>query len=118
METRNCLVILALLAGCTVIGHEKVEGWPKLNVVEHYVPHAEMRDHCVGATPWWGSPEACADINLLTETCDLWFSADFPPQAFIVKHERMHCDGYDHVGDTQLKDHLQQWQKIRPRLNF
>lgn len=111
METRNYLIALALLAGCTVMGHEKVEGWPDLTVVEHYVPHHEMRDICVPYTPWGMSPEACADINLTTGFCDIWYSADFPPQCFIIKHERMHCEGYDHVGSTQLKDTLKQWQQ-------
>jgi hypothetical protein len=84
-------VLSQLLGACTIIGHEKVEGWPKLTVIEHYVPHREMRDRCVPYTPWGSSPEACAEFNLAARTCNLYFSADFPPPAFFVKHERMHC---------------------------
>src|ERR1700741_287705 len=92
-------LFLLFLNACTVIGHTKVEGWPQLTVYEHYVPHAEMRDRCVKDAAWGTSPEACAEFNLATLRCGLWFSADFPPPAFFVKHERMHCQGYDHEGE-------------------
>ena len=112
-------VILAvasqLLAGCTVIGHQKVEGWPQLTVVEHYVPHHEMRDRCAKYAPWGSSPEACAEFNLASRRCDLYFSADFPPPEFFVKHERMHCDGYDHEGETHMRDFLQAYLAQQPR---
>ena len=108
-------VLSQLLGACTIIGHEKVEGWPKLTVIEHYVPHHEMRDRCVPYTPWGSAPEACAEFNLAERTCNLYFSADFPPPAFFVKHERMHCDGYDHVGETQMRDFLQAYLAQQPR---
>lgn len=109
MEARYLLILL--LAGCTVIGHQKVEGWPKLVVTEHHVPHHEMRDQCVPYVPWGSSPEACAVINLDKRTCDVWFSADFPPPPAFVKHERYHCEGYDHVGSDTLQKALKQWQQ-------
>jgi len=72
------------LGACTTIGHEKVEGWPQLTVVEHYVPHHVMRDRCVKYASWGTAPEACAEFNLVEQRCDVWFSADFPPlQAFL-----------------------------------
>ena len=94
------------LGACTTIGHEKVEGWPQLTVVEHYVPHHVMRDRCVKYTPFGSSPEACAEFNLAELRCDLWFSADFPPPKAFIEHERMHCQGYDHVGETNMRDFL------------
>ena len=39
-------LLAALAAGCSMIAHEKVENWPALEIVEHYVPHAEMRNRC------------------------------------------------------------------------
>ena len=108
------LVTLLYLSACTVIdGHQKVEGWPKLTVREHYVPHWQMRDHCVKYTPWWGSPEACAEFNLQARTCDIWFSADFPPPQAFIEHERMHCEGYDHIGDTEMRDFLARYNASR-----
>ncbi len=100
------LVLATALSGCSVIGHEKVAGWPELEVVEHYVPHAQMRDRCAPYVGFGMSPEACAEFDLANRKCHIWFSADFPPQDFIVKHERMHCAGYDHVGSTAMQRFL------------
>ena len=101
------------LGACTTIAHEKVEGWPQLTVVEHYVPHHVMRDRCVKYTPFGSSPEACAEFNLAELRCDLWFSADFPPPKAFIQHERMHCAGYDHVGETNMRDFLAAWNARR-----
>jgi hypothetical protein len=103
---RHAAILILFLGGCTTIGHQKVEGWPQLTVIEHHVPHYVMRDHCVKYAPWGSSPEACAEFNLEARTCEIWFSADFPPPPAFVTHERMHCDGYDHVGQTQMRDFL------------
>jgi hypothetical protein len=102
------------LGACTSIGHEKVEGWPELTVVEHYVPHHVMRDRCVKYTPFGSSPEACAEFNLAEKRCDLWFSADFPPPKAFIQHERMHCAGYDHVGETNMRNFLANWNARQP----
>jgi len=109
------ILFLLFLNGCTMIGHRKVEGWPQLAIHEHYVPHAQMRDRCVKYAPWGTSPEACAEFNLAERRCDLWFSADFPPPAFFVKHERMHCDGYDHEGETNMHDFLAAYRASQQR---
>jgi hypothetical protein len=101
------------LGACTSIGHEKVEGWPQLTVVEHYVPHHVMRDRCVKYTSFGTSPEACAEFNLSEARCDLWFSADFPPPKAFIEHERMHCAGYDHVGENNMRALLARWNAIR-----
>ena len=102
---------LLLAAGCTVMGTERVEGWPKLTVVEHYVPHHEMRDRCGKYLGPFMSPEACAEFDFAHLRCDIWFSADFPPSAFIVNHERQHCAGYDHEGEHELRDVLARYSK-------
>lgn len=100
------VLLLLLCTGCTIIGHEKVDGWPTLAVYEHRVPHHVMRDRCVKYAPFGSSPEACAEFNLVERRCDLWFSADFPPPAWMVRHERMHCEGYDHEGETHMRNFL------------
>jgi len=111
---RYSVILVLFLGACTIIGHEKVEGWPRLTVVEHYVPHHVMRDVCVKYTPFGASPEACAEFNLVERRCDLWFSADFPPPAAFVKHERMHCEGYDHVGETNMRNFLRSYVEQQP----
>lgn len=101
------LGISLLQAACTTVdSHQKVEGWPLLTVHEHHVPHSVMRDRCVKYTAFGSYPEACAEFNLATRRCDIWFSADFPPSKAMVEHERLHCAGYDHVGETNMKDFL------------
>ena len=96
---RASLVLLALVtSACTVIGHERVADWPALEIVEHYVPEAQMRERCVKYVAFGMSPQACAEFNFARNRCDLWFSADFPPTRAMVDHERLHCRGYDHVG--------------------
>ena len=102
----NLASLAVLVSGCTMIGHERVAGWPELQIVEHYVPHAEMRERCAKYTGFGMSPEACAEFDFASRRCLLWFSADFPPQPWIVEHERLHCQGYDHVGMSTLRELL------------
>jgi hypothetical protein len=102
---RSFLILAALLAGCTM-GHERVDGWPALQVVEHYVPHAEMRERCARYAGFGMSPEACAEFDLAAARCHIWYSADFPPPRFVRDHERLHCAGYDHVGSASMQQIL------------
>ena len=104
---RNILALSLLTAGCstTIDSHVAPPAdWPVLAVIEHRVPHAVMRDRCGRFTPWYASPEACAEWHFAQGECHIYFSADFPPAAWIAEHERMHCAGYDHPGSTAAKD--------------
>jgi len=103
-------VLSLFAASCSVIGHERVAGWPQLEIVEHYVTHAEMRDRCSRYVAFGSSPEACAEFDLAQGKCHIWFSADFPPPPFVVKHERLHCEGYDHVGEGNMAAYLKYYQ--------
>ena len=99
MKRSAVFVLLALaLQGCTIVGHERVAGWPQLAVYEHYVPEAELRNRCAQYVAFGMSPQACAEFDFSRLRCDLWFSADFPPTRSMIEHERLHCQGYDHVG--------------------
>jgi hypothetical protein len=95
-----------MVSGCSVIGGERVSGWPELKIIEHHVSHREMRDRCM---PYMGvgmSPEGCAEFNFAQSRCDIWLSADFPPPRFVVEHERQHCLGYEHAGENDLREIL------------
>lgn len=105
------IIPLAAVAGCTLIGHEKVPDWPNLKVREHYVAHHIMRDKCSKYVGFGMSPEACAEFNLNAGTCDIWYSSDFPPGPSVIDHERMHCRGYDHIGGGVLTRLLAQWRR-------
>ena len=106
----SLLMLCMVVTACTVIGGDRVEGWPRLQVVEHSVPNAEMRDRCVRYVGFGLSPMACAEFNFAARRCDIWYSADFPPQAFIIEHERQHCLGYEHAGEHDLRGYLKEYQ--------
>jgi len=97
-------VLALLLTACTMVGHQKVAGWPDLQTFEHYVPNDQMRDRCSKYVAFGMSPEACAEFSLAANRCDIWLSADFPPAKWVLEHERLHCKGYDHIGmDTMAR---------------
>ena len=96
----------------TSIGHEKVAGWPELAVVEHYLPHKLMVSRCAR----WANgltPLACAEFDFAAARCDIFYSAEHRPSRELVAHERLHCIGYDHVGDTAMREQLARWQASR-----
>ena len=103
---------LTALVGCATIDQHvpPPDGWPALRVIEHHVPHAVMRDRCSRYVPWYASPEACAEWHFIRRECHIYFSADFPPPAWMVEHERLHCLGYDHPGGTAARDALARWR--------
>ena len=106
---RRALVLLAaLLPACATMDHERVEGWPELEIVEHFVPHGEMQDRCLKYVGFGMTPEACAEFDLAARKCHIWYSADHPPMGFVRKHERLHCTGHDHVGSTAMQQLLTQ----------
>ncbi|HZQ71831.1 MAG TPA: hypothetical protein VFB08_02870 [Burkholderiales bacterium] len=107
---RRALVIAILCSGCSTLAEKPVPGWPALQVVEHRVPHEVMREHCVRYVGFGQSPAACAEFDFAQHRCDIWYSADFPPQPFIVEHERMHCRGYEHAGEHHLSEAWHRWQ--------
>jgi hypothetical protein len=95
-----------MISACSVIGGERVEGWPELKIVEHHVSHREMRDRCMPYMGFGMTPEGCAEFNFAQSRCDIWVSADFPPPAFVLDHERQHCAGFEHAGETELRQIL------------
>ena len=100
-------IVLLFVAGCSTIDHVKVEGWPALELVERYVPHAEMHARCreyVSSVAM--VPVACAQFDFVNRRCYIWYDADNPPSAATVEHERLHCQGYDHPGDTTMRELL------------
>jgi hypothetical protein len=115
---RRFVFLLAFLAGCTSIAHEKVEGWPKLRVTERYVPAEVMRERCGKYVGFGMMPLACAEFDLARGTCDIWLSEDFAPRK-VIEHERKHCEGYDHAGASGLKEFLARyraWEASQPSL--
>jgi hypothetical protein len=96
----------------TAIGHEKVAGWPELAVVEHYVPHKAMHARC---SRWTNglTPLACAEFDFAAARCDIYYSAERRPSRELVAHERLHCQGYDHPGESVMQQQLARWQRLQ-----
>ena len=117
MQARLGLAALLLAGmlggGCTTIGAERVEGWPELEIVEHYVPHREMRERCARFVGMGMSPEACAEFDFAGGKCHIWHSADFPPPPFAVEHERQHCQGFEHAGEQGMREILANYDLVR-----
>lgn len=103
-------LIAILLAGCTVVGHERVAGWPDLAVVEHHVTHAEMRSRCGIFAPAWMNVEACAIFYFDRGECHIVVSRDFPDES-ALEHEHLHCRGYDHIGEKTMAKMLADWRE-------
>ena len=100
----------ALLAGCSVIDkHERVAGWPDMKVIEHHVPHAEMRDRCSRFVSVWSTPEGCTLFYFDKGEAHIYVSAEFPV-AWVLRHERLHALGYDHVGSRNMQRAVERWR--------
>ncbi len=107
-RTALSLTFLAGSGCATIDTHSLTAGWPDLMLIEHHVPHAEMRDRCGIFVPFGSSPEGCAIFKFQDRECHVYVSADFP-SARVLEHERLHCKGYDHVGSTDMQKMLADW---------
>ena len=76
------------------------------------MPHLEMQARCARYVVRYGaSALACAEFNFSEGRCDIWYSRDLGPQAELIRHERLHCAGYDHPGDDAMARMLERWQR-------
>lgn len=100
------------LQGCATMidEHKRVTGWPNLKVTEHRVNFALVVMRCYKYQSLLSKalgtiPGACAEINFDAGTCDIWLGQG-EYDAGLIQHEREHCAGGDHIGDTTLADAL------------
>ena len=108
MIRKHRAVCVALLAGCTTIGHEPPPAdWPALRVQEERLELREMRDRCQRYAPPGYVAEACAEINFAGGWCRI--SYHYPEH---LEHERLHCAGHDHVGAPTLRDAWAAFKRI------
>ena len=107
------VVLAAGLGGCSVMNtHQPVPGWPQLEVVEHHVSHAEMRDRCARFVSPFSFPEGCTLFYLDRREAHIYVSAELPSRG-VLEHERLHAAGYDHLGSTNMLRVLQAWRAAR-----
>ena len=65
-------------------------------VIEHRLPLAEVQRLCRDIGP----AIACMDLSADRRTCTIWLPEN--PPAWLVEHERMHCQGYLHFSFTTV----------------
>lgn len=79
--------------------------WPTLAVSRHY---GKVSEHCaqlgIGTL-------ACAVVDFDNNTCDIYWPSS-PPE-WMIRHEEAHCKGYDHYGDSIMRD---AWAQHRQKL--
>lgn len=110
------ILIVVALAGCASIEeHTAPPDWPKLTVRDNVVGGAEVLRRCYKYIPTWQKalgtfPMACAEINFVSRTCNIWRAHDATED--VIEHEKIHCRGGQHPGDTTLAD---AWNAYRGR---
>lgn len=111
---RSLLLALSLTGCATVIDqHSQIADWPNLKVRDNVVSGIEVIRTCYKYlspfAKYTGTiPMACAEINFAAGTCDIYRAHD--ADEWIIRHERMHCAGFQHVGDTKMAD---DWRNYR-----
>ena len=101
-------LLLLLLAGCSVINYStRPEDFPGLKITVHEYPSiAEVRQACDQAAQKYGQSisafvVACSEWRFDTLSCAVHVPVDSPE---LLEHERAHCQGYDHVGESTIAD--------------
>jgi len=101
--------LLALLPACSTMTHtESPPDWPALEVIEHKVSVIDVQKKCfkyltpVAAALSLGLTLGCAEVDFAARTCTIYIARGENDPG-IIEHERDHCAGKDHPGDTTLR---------------
>lgn len=95
--------LTAYVPSCSTIGGTAPDDFPDLEVRVVKVDAEGIRKHC-GARPFnWllGGTLACPVIDFRAGTCTIYTMSD---SAWVLDHERAHCKGFDHPGETAISD--------------
>jgi hypothetical protein len=106
MRVVAVVAIAVAVSACTPMPHKKVIGpdMTSYKVTEHEVGCWEMTQRCAPNIPFpikplLVMPMGCATVNFDKRTCDIYVCSMSP--GFVLKHERQHCEGWDHGGVIQ-----------------
>jgi hypothetical protein len=107
----SCLTLAALaLSGCVEIGHKPPPAdWPKLRVEVHRVPGSVVVNECARHIDVPTFINACAIVEFDKNLCTVWVSSEFPDAA-VLEHELLHCEGRDHVGEDTFERAWASWR--------
>ena len=85
--------------------------WPQLTERIVTVDAARLKVHCAGIKYEAGAtPVDCAFANFGMKTCTVYVLADMPDA---IAHARGHCRGYDHPGESTMRDGWAKWKSSR-----
>lgn len=91
------------IIACAAIGQDKPDAdWPALTRSVIYADNVSAQ-----CGKYALMPLACAEINFRDRTCTVYTSVKWE---WVLVHEFKHCDGYDHEGETSLRD---AWRKYK-----
>lgn len=103
-------LLIAAGAGCTTIDeHVRVADWPELEVIEHYVSYPEMREHCAKYAGPLMTPLGCTEFDFDAGEAHIYVTPELPMRS-VLRHERMHAAGYDHVGSDHMAQLWHAWR--------
>lgn len=108
------VLIAALLSGCAITpmdwGRQPPDDWPALKVRIIEVPKGEVAGHCRSASYAFATvPRGCALVYFTRRECVIYVAEGYPE---VLEHERGHCLGYDHPGETNFRD---AWTRYKAR---
>jgi hypothetical protein len=111
------VVLSAGLTGCavTIDTRHRVPGWPELKIVEHHVAADEMFERCRRFVPPSSAPEGCTLFYFDRGEAHIYVNKE-APNGFVLRHERLHAEGYDHVGSDHMRRALEAWRAQRVAL--
>lgn len=107
-------LLALLLTGCTTLAttidtsRAPPNDWPQLKVVVVKTDSAEVQRQCYATTAFVVA--GCTTANFLKATCYIYLSTD---NAAVIEHEKMHCLGYDHPGESTMRDWWEKWKRSR-----
>ena len=87
--------------------------WPKLEQLVERLPDADTQRACSRYMSAGPPRRACAVVNFAAGTCRIVLADSSTRGNY--DHERMHCMGYDHAGETTVRDAWSTYKEERAR---
>lgn len=81
-------------------------GFPKLKVHEHHVAVERLAEFCQPLQI------TCSWVAWAAGRCDIYIAPNTP--APLIAHERKHCDGRDHIGESTIRNAFARWYAAQP----
>lgn len=102
----SCAILF--VTGCSSLGNTRPHDWPELKVSVHKSGFMK-KEECNGTLG------GCAYVEWCSRTCYVYLQID---SKAIEEHERGHCAGYDHDGDSTMADSWNRWKKDKDQQAF